>query len=38
MAQQLVPLPAGRQLPSLVAIVLGLLRETLLQRHGLLEA
>lgn len=38
MAQQLVPLPTGRQLASLLAVVPGLLRETFLKGHGLAEA
>ncbi|WP_347710858.1 hypothetical protein [Bradyrhizobium sp. CB1650] len=38
MAQQLIPLSAGRQLPSLIAIVPGLLREAFFRWYGLLEA
>ncbi|WP_426420928.1 hypothetical protein [Bradyrhizobium genosp. A] len=38
MAQQLVPLSARQQLPSVIAIVPGLLREALFQRHGLPDA
>jgi hypothetical protein len=38
MAQQLVSLPTGRQLASLLAVVPGLLRETFLKGHGLPDA